>query len=200
MEFDFGGITESGIDIKTGFDYTGGQDRYVSALQRYYRSSEGNKEKIKDYLEKNDMENLEIIFHSLKSNSKMIGALSLSDKFAALEAAAGRGDIDSINTGIDVAGKEYQTVLEALRPYGEMETFRAAGELTAEEAKETAEKLLEALDEFSDDLASDLISKLAGFPFRITQKEKLRKAAELINDFLYNDAAEVIREIIPFIE
>ena len=45
MNFDLENITGAGIDLKTGFDYTGGQDRYVSALQRYYKSSESNMEK-----------------------------------------------------------------------------------------------------------------------------------------------------------
>ena len=81
-----------------------------------------------------------------------------------------------------------------------MERLKAEGELTGEEAKETAYKLLAALDDFSDDLAAELISKLAGYPFRITQMNKLQKTADLINDFMYDDAAELIKEIIPSIE
>ena len=200
MNFDLESITGAGIDLKTGFDYTGGQDRYVSALQRYYKSSENNKEKISDFLAKEDAENLEILFHALKSNSLMIGARSLSEKFALLESASFNGDMDTVNSNIKETLDEYEKILEALKPLGEMERFKAEGELTGEEAKETADKLLAALDDFADDLAADLISKLAGYPFRITQMNKLQKAADLINDFMYDDAAELIKEIIPSIE
>ena len=200
MNFDLESITGAGIDLKTGFDYTGGQDRYVSALQRYYKSSESNKEKIRDFLNREDTDNLEILFHAIKSNSLMIGALSLSDRFALLETSSRDGDLAAVNSNIKETLDEYEKILEVLKPLGEMERLKAEGELTGEEAKETADKLLAALDDFSDDLASELISKLAGYPFRITQMNKLQKAADLINDFMYDDAAELIKEIIPSIE
>ncbi len=200
MNFDLNSIAELGIDLTTGLGYTGGQERFISALQRYYKSSESNKERLREGLENGDMESLQILFHSLKSNSKMIGAVSLADKFQALETSAGNKDADAINEGVKEAIEEYEGILEALRPLGEMEPLRAEGELSAEEAKETVGKLLEALEDFSDDLASDLVSKLAGYPFRITQKEKLRQASELIKDFLYSDAEEIIREISSSIE
>ncbi|MBR2187749.1 MAG: Hpt domain-containing protein, partial [Lachnospiraceae bacterium] len=188
------------IDLKTGFDYTGGQDRYVSALQRYYKSSESNMEKIRDFLNREDTDNLEILFHAIKSNSLMIGALSLSDRFALLETYSRDGDLAAVNSNIEETLDEYEKILEVLKPLGEMERLKAEGELTGEEAKETAYKLLAALDDFSDDLAAELISKLAGYPFRITQMNKLQKTADLINDFMYDDAAELIKEIIPSIE
>ena len=200
MNFDLESITGAGIDLKTGFDYTGGQDRYVSALQRYYKSSESNKEKIRDFLNREDTDNLEILFHAIKSNSLMVGALSLSDRFALLETSSRDGDLAAVNSNIEETLNEYEKILEVLKPLGEMERLKAEGELTGEEAKETADKLLAALDDFSDDLAAELISKLAGYPFRITQMNKLRKAADLINDFMYDDAAELIKEIIPSIE
>lgn len=200
MNFDLESITGAGIDLKTGFDYTGGQDRYVSALQRYYKSSESNKEKIRDFLDKEDTDNLEILFHAIKSNSLMIGALSLSDRFALLETSSRDGDLAAVNSNIEETLNEYEKILEVLKPLGEMERLKAEGELTGEEAKVTADKLLAALDDFSDDLAAELISKLAGYPFRITQMNKLQKAADLINDFMYDDAAELIKEIIPSIE
>ena len=200
MNFDLENITGAGIDLKTGFDYTGGQDRYVSALQRYYKSSESNMEKIRDFLNREDTDNLEILFHAIKSNSLMIGALSLSDRFALLETYSRDGDLAAVNSNIEETLDEYEKILEVLKPLGEMERLKAEGELTGEEAKETADKLLAALDDFSDDLAAELISKLAGYPFKITQMNKLQKAADLINDFMYDDAAELIKEIIPSIE
>ena len=94
----------------------------------------------------------------------------------------------------------YKGVIEVLRPIGEMETVKVAGELTADEARKTADELLAALDDFDDDLSALLAGKLMGYPFRLTQKQKLREAAQYIGDFMYDEAAELIREIIPGIE
>ncbi|MBR2274989.1 MAG: hypothetical protein IJ873_02865, partial [Lachnospiraceae bacterium] len=61
-------------------------------------------------------------------------------------------------------------------------------------------QLLAALDDFDDELAAELAEKLSGYPFRITQRGKLREAAEQIGDFMYDNAADLIREILEAIE
>lgn len=200
MEFNLDNISALGIDLKTGIEYTGGNDKYISALQRYFKSSENNKKKIKDYLETSDLDNLAITVHALKSNSKMIGALSLASKFEVLEIASKNKDVETIKNNIQPTLDEYEVLLDSLKPLGEIESLKAPGELSGEEAKEVAQKLLEALDDFDDDKASELINKLAGYPFRITQKTKLKEAADNIGDFMYDEAAELIREILPAIE
>ena len=44
------------------------------------------------------------------------------------------------------------------------------------------------------------MNKLSGYPFRITQKEKLKEAIGFVDDFLYDEAAEIIKEIYETIE
>lgn len=200
MEFNLNQLTALGVDTKTGMEYTGNQDKYLSALQRFYKSSASNRTKINEFLENKDMENFAITVHALKSNARMIGAETLAKGFETLEQASKEQDIDKVNAEIKPVMQRYEGLLLAIQPLGEMETVKAAGELTADEAKETADKLLAALDEFDDELSSDLVQKLSGYPFRITQKGKLREAADLIGDFCYEEAAELIREIIPAIE
>ncbi len=200
MEFDFSILKENGISVTEGISYTGGNEKYVSALQRYFRGYESNKKALEDFLSAGDMENYSIKVHSLKSNSRMIGASALGDAFEELELASKDGDADLVNSKTHLALDLYARVIDAIRPFGEMEKVTAGDEITAEEAKETAEKLLEALDDFDDDLSAELATKLGGYPFRITQRQKLKEAAGLISDFMYDEAAELIKEIIPTIE
>ena len=200
MEFDIGILSTLGIDTKTGIEYTGGNDRYISALQRYYKSSTQNKQKISEFLNANDWDNLAIIVHALKSNSRMIGSSSLGEKFELLEKACTNKEADTVRSNIDVALNEYDIILEVLKPLGEAETFKAEGEIGGDEAKAIADQLLQALDDFDDELSAELVNKLSGYPFRITQKGKLREAADFISDFLYDEAAEIIKEIYPAIE
>ena len=200
MDFDLSTLAMSGLDIGMGLGYTGGEDKYVSALQRYYRSSGQNREKIASLLEADDIEGFAIVVHALKSNSRMIGAPELAAGFEKLEMAARGNDRPAVDAQLETVLGEYERTLEILRPLGEMDSFRAADEIDAQEARKTADELLEALDDFDDDLAASLAKKLAGYPFRITQKEKLRSASEKIGQFLYEEAAELIREIYPSIE
>ena len=200
MEMDITWIEEAGLDMKTGMEYTGGPDKFISAVQRYFRNYEKNRAMMEEYYAQKDHENFKITVHALKSNSKMIGATALSGLFETLEAAAGSKDEGVIEELTPRVLKDYENLVEKLKPAGEMGDVRAADEISGEIAKETAEKLLDALDDFDSDLAAELVKKLSGYPFRMTQAKMLKEAAGYIDDFLYDEAADIIRQITPEIE
>ncbi len=200
MEFDFGILEGKGISVTEGISYTGSSEKYVSALQRYFRGYESNKKALEDFLSSGDMDGYSIKAHSLKSNSRMIGASALGGVFEELELAAKEGKAEFVGSRTKEAMELYGRVIEAIRPFGEMEKVTAGDEISAEEARETAGKLLGALDDFDDELSAALAAKLEGYPFRITQRQKLKEAAGYISDFSYDEAAELIKEIIPAIE
>lgn len=193
-------LSETGLDTKTGISYTGGQDKYISALQRFYKNYERNRAKVCEYLEAKDYENYMITVHALKSNAKMIGARDLSTLFETLEMAARNNEIGVIEPQNAVALKEYDELIQKLAPIGAMGGVRAADEISAEVARETIDKLLAELDDFDDEEAKRLAKILSGYPFRMTQADKLREAVALIEDFMYEEAAEIIRQIAPAIE
>ena len=200
MDFDIDRLQAYGIDIKKGIEFTGGRENYISALQRFYKSSEKNTAKIHDFLEDKDLENLEIIVHALKSNSKMIGAAELSAGFETLEMASKEKDINGVLANIGQTLTNYKKVLELLEPLNVEETLKAPGEISGDEARAVADNLLEALDNFDDEAAAEYAKILSGYPFRITQKVRLEQAAECINEFMYDEAAEIIKDIYPTIE
>ena len=202
MEYDFGPIEALGVDINTGIGFTGNKDLYIIALQTYYKSSASNKEKIKEYLQSENMPDFAITVHALKSNSRTIGDASLGTKFETLEFAAKEGDIAKVKLNLAPALNEYEELLNALKPIAEGssdDSSSAGGELSASQAKEIAEKLLAALEDFDDELSAELAAKLSAYPFRIVQKVKLKDATEKIADFNYDEAAELIKAIIPAI-
>ena len=200
MEMDITWLNETGLDTKTGISYTGGQDKYISALQRFYKNYEKNRAKVCEYLQAKDYENYMITVHALKSNARMIGARDLSTLFETLETAARNNEIGLIEPQNAVALKEYDELIQKLAPIGAMGDVRAADEISAEVARETVDKLLEALDDFDDEEAKKLAEVLSGYPFRLTQAEKLKEAAAFIEDFMYDEAAGIIRQIAPAIE
>ena len=193
-------LNEIGLDTKTGMDYTGANDKYLSAIKRYRTSYEKNKTNIVEYLKAKDYESYMITVHALKSNSRMIGAMKLGEAFEELEMAARNNSIDVIEAKTQPALEMYDELIQKLSPIDEFGDVRAADEISGDVAKATADKLLEALDDFDDELSKELAKKLSGYPFRITQKEKLKEAIAYIEDFLYDEAADVIREIYSAIE
>ena len=193
-------LSEIGLDTKTGMDYTGGSDKYLSAIKRYRGSYEKNRIKISEYLKNKDYESYMITVHALKSNSRMIGAMSLGEAFEELEMAARSDSIEVIDAKTQPTLEMYDELIKKLSPIDELGDVRAADEISAVVAKDTADKLLVALDDFDDELSKELAKKLSGYPFRITQKEKLKEAIAYIEDFMYDEAIDVIREIYSAIE
>ena len=200
MEYDLKWIEEIGLDINSGIGFTGGRDKYISALQRFFKNKENNLKKINEFLSGEDYENYMITVHALKSNAKMIGATHLSDGFERLEIASRDGEIEVIKDHNFEVIAEYEELIQKLSPIGEIGEFKAADEISSDVAKQTAAELLDALDDFDDDKSKELALRLSGYPFRITQKEILQKAIEYIEDFFYDEAADEVRKIIPEIE
>ncbi|MBR5420311.1 MAG: Hpt domain-containing protein [Lachnospiraceae bacterium] len=193
-------LNEKGLSVSEGIGYTGSEEKYLSALQRFFKGYEGNAKLIREALAAEDIENYSIRVHSLKSNSRMIGADALAEGFEKLEAASKDKDTEFIHGATEDVLKQYAEVCEWIRPIGEMERVKVSGEISAEEARETADKLLEALDEYDDGLSAELAARLMGYPFRLTQKQKLKEALDHIGDFMYEEAAELVKEILPAIE
>ena len=200
MDYDFKWLDEIGLDTKNGMAYTGGQDKYIAALQRFYKGFDKNSARIDSFLLKEDYDNYLITVHALKSNAKMIGAPELSSIFEALENAAREGQFDTIRSDTPTAIQEYGALVKKLAPIGEIEDFHPADEISGEEAKRVADELLEALDDFDDDKSKELLQRLSGYPFRLTQKEILKTAKEYLDDFLYDETADAVKEVIPSIE
>ncbi len=200
MNNDISWLNETGLDIKSGLDYTGGTDKYLSAIKRYRDNHEKNKDMILNSLGSKDYESFTITVHALKSNSKMIGAMRLGKEFEELETAARNGNTEAVEKNTKPALDLYDDLIAKLSPIDSLGEVHAVDEISAEIARETADRLLEALDDFDDDLSKELVSKLSGYPFRITQKEKLKEASAYIEDFLYDEAAEVIKQIYSSIE
>ena len=200
MGTDLTWLDEAGLDTKTGISYTGGEDKYVSAIARFYRNYEKNRARICGYLASGDYENYMITVHALKSNARMIGAENLSVLFEKLETAARNNETGLIEEENAAALKQYDDLIQKLSPIVGMGDVRPADEITAGIAKETAEKLLAALDGFDDEEAKKQAQILSGYPFRMTQAAKLKEAVSRIEDFMYDEAADIIRQIVPTIE
>lgn len=200
MNYDISKLEAFGIDIKTGLEYTRAENKYLSALLRYYKNFEKNKTNAAEFFSKKDWDNYMILVHALKSNSKMIGAMTLGEEFERLEMAARNHETDVIEQNHERVFLSYETMVHNLEEIGQMEDVKAAGEISGEEAKEVSKQVLDALEDFDDETALEQILILTGYPFRITQQTRLKEAKSYVEDFMYDEAAEIIKELLPEIE
>ena len=192
-------FAEAGIDREAGLGFTGSEDRYMSALKRYRDAYEKNRANIEKLYTDKDYENYMIAVHAMKSNSRMIGAAELAKLFEELEMAARNNEIAVIEEKTAAALSEYEKLYNKLDSVLAKKDESPSAEISADEAKDIASKLLDALDDFDDELSKELVIKLAGYSFNAEMKEKLKEAESYINDFMYDEAAELIKEISPTI-
>ena len=183
----------AGLDIKTGIAYTGNIEKLMQAAGRYSANREKNSAKVKEFFDAEDYENYMIVVHSLKSNSRMIGATELAGDFEKLEMAARNNDpsfIKEKTAQVLASYKELADRLAELSSSGDR-----ADKISADRAREVASSLLKTLDDFDDDKSRKLIKILSGYPFEPSLAGKLNEAAGYIDDFMYDEAAEIVKTV-----
>ncbi|MBO4928435.1 MAG: response regulator [Clostridiales bacterium] len=112
---DFSVLRSAGIDPNTGLHYCQNDEAfYRSLLAEYAHVKTEKSENLRKNLQAGNWHDYAIDVHALKSTSKMLGALSLSDKAARLEAAANADDGDTVRAGHDAMMEEYETVAKAI--------------------------------------------------------------------------------------
>ena len=195
MEYDLSWLEEIGIDVEKGLEYTRHIDKYIELTHKYYKSYENNYNSLQDSYSSKDWRNYCITAHSLKSNSRMIGISSLADKFEKLEHASKSEDVGAIDSMHDTVLNEWSKLVRSLSKIEDYSEDNIAEKISSDEAKKTAHDLMEALDDFDDVSSKKLAAKLSGYSFTEDQKKRLDEASDYIDDFLYDDALEIIREL-----
>ena len=103
------------IDKKTGLLYCGQDESfYEQVLSEYFIESKEKKASIDRCYNEKNWEEYGILVHSLKSTSKMIGALGLSEIALRLEKAAKSGDTDAVERAHENMKKAYSDVTEMI--------------------------------------------------------------------------------------
>lgn len=101
-------LEKLGIDIHMGLEYCQNDMKlYKKILLQYAEEAMDKQEEANRYLGDKDFKNYEILVHSIKSNSKMIGALHLYEMTKKLEEAAEACREDEILIAHDEAIKAY---------------------------------------------------------------------------------------------
>lgn len=197
---DFYDLVNAGINVSEGISYTGRDDKYISAIQRFYSSYEKNRKDIEGFIEAGDIENYTILVHAVKSNARTLGADKLFELALDLEMKGREKDVDYVIQNNPKMFEEYEKVIDIFKPYGEMEKVKPADEIDETEAFEVVSNLLSALEDFDDERSLELMDKLSGYPFRPTQKNLLSDAKKYVEDFFYDEATAIIVGLTKYIQ
>ena len=113
---DLNALHAAGIETNIGLQYVQNDAQFYRSILGDYVDGEAEKKKlIQTCYAEEDWHNYMIQVHSLKSSSKMIGAIELSEMAAKQEQASKEGDTDTIRTGCAPMIKKYKEVADAIR-------------------------------------------------------------------------------------
>ena len=112
---DYDVLEEVGVDTDTGLSYCNNDSAfYKTILNEYYQKAYKKIHDIQKYCDEEDWKNYAILVHALKSSSKTIGAIGLSEIAARMEQAANNNDKDSIMSENEIMLHEYNRTIDAV--------------------------------------------------------------------------------------
>lgn len=174
------------LDTQAAIALLGSEKLFWTVLKDYYRMIDRKSARIKELKETEDWSGYTIEVHALKSSSKQIGAMQLSERAAALEKAGNALDIERICADTDEMLAQYRGYMAILEPFFPEEDTKEEekAKIAAEELQKFLEEMKGAVEDLDMDHMEQVISQMAGYRYEGWQRElfaQLKNAVELID-------------------
>ena len=104
------------LDINEGLDNCMNPETYLFVISEFYREIDGRINELEKYLSSDDIKNFTIKIHALKSASRQIGAVALSEKAKQLEVAGMADNTNYIYANMDTLIKDLHDLRVAFAP------------------------------------------------------------------------------------
>ncbi|SFG61887.1 response regulator [Oribacterium sp. WCC10] len=187
----------TGIDLATALSNTGTKELLFEIVKDYRAHITKTADKIESEYQDKDWENFTIDVHALKSTSRIIGAIELSEMCQKLETAGKASDISTIETLTDSMLDLYRSYLQNLSPLdtlsaktGDIGTEGTAG--YADEADISASKKKEAIPvSVLNDILTDVKTHLEDFDYTAVEETLARLDEYKLSDTLKGKISEI---------
>lgn len=159
------------LDTKMALLLLGNETLFWTVLKEYYESIPEKADAIETCFKNGDIKNYTILVHSLKSNSKQIGATALAKKAEYLEKCGNAGDIDTIREKTPELLDDYRGYILKLAEYFPEEEEEEEI-LMADDAKvrELLGEMKAALESFDTLLIEEVYGKMTKYEYSKKQK------------------------------
>lgn len=183
-----------GIDVETGMKYAGDAELYESLLEDFYCLIDSKSDKIKKALDEEDLETFTIEVHALKSTSRMIGALELSECFKELEELGRQKNKEVLEERLPSVLELYQSYKKKLCRFDQT----SQGERMKADNGTIAgllQDMSEAMDCFDVDGVDELMKKLEGYEIPESCEEKMKELRVCVADVAMEDVMRLCSEM-----
>ncbi len=183
------------LDVSFALKFLGSEDLFWTVLKVYYRSIEKKAELIKSLEEQEDWPGFTIEVHALKSSSKQIGAISLSEKAAALEKAGNARDSEFIHKRTDEMLLQYVGYQTMLEPFcAEKAETEGKEEAPVEKLQGFFAEMRIALEDLDMDKMEEVIQDMKQYGYVGWQGELFEQLKIAVEEVEVDDCEAVIHQ------
>lgn len=182
-----------GLDVEAALQLLGNEKLYWLVLKDYYHLISKKAELIDRYEKNEDWHNYTIEVHALKSASRQIGAITLSDMAAALEQAGNENDGETIHAQTPCLLEKYMEYSRILQPYfpEEVRNDQDKAEAGDEVLPSLFRKLRKALDDLDLNEMEEALQDMKQYRYEGWQRELFERLLTAVDD-IDVDACEAI--------
>lgn len=190
----------AGLDINEAMKYCTNTDELYHTLRMYVDDSENHIGTLKEALSSEDWNTYKIHAHTVKSTSRLIGAMELGDFAFEFEKAAGDGNAAYIKDNHEEFISRYSAIVDAVANELASQAKSSGGvelhPITLEELKSDCDKLNEGLDNYDLDEIREVLDNLENADLLYEIKKKLQKGLDSFDYGIIGEACEELKEII----
>lgn len=189
-------IEIEGLDTEAALKLLGNEKLFWAVLKDYYHVIEKKAALIKSLEEQEDLHRYTIEVHALKSASKQVGALSLSEKAANMEKAGNDNNAELIHQCTDAMLEQYRSYIQILQPFfpEEKKAQKEQKELTEDILHHFFNDLRVAIEELDMDRMEEVMGNMEEYKYNNEQEEMFGQIKESIEEFDVDLCEEIIQK------
>lgn len=170
----------SDINLKEAIQNCGGCDVLENVIKDFYISIDSKAAAIKGFLEEEDIRNYTVLVHALKSSSRLIGAMELSEMCAELEEYGDKDNIEAIREKNDEMLQKYLSYKESLKAVDKKDKSDLP-EISIDELEGAFKDIKELIEAYDFDTADSILKMLDDYSIPKEAAEKYKNLVELMS-------------------
>lgn len=183
------------LDTDSARKLLGNDTLFWKILKEYYRAIPAKSVSIKELEEREDWAAYTVEVHALKSASRQIGAINLSNMAAELERAGNELNIEKIKKNTDQMLQKYVCYIDILKPYCEEEEDTAEKEcIDKVHLNNLFDHMLEALDNLDMDRMEEVVIEMDRYSYQGVQNEYIEHLKVAVANIDVERCEEIIRK------
>ncbi len=189
-------IVVGDLDVSFALKFLGNEDLFWSVLKVYYKAIEKKAKLIKSLEEAEDWPAYTIEVHALKSSSKQIGAITLSDRAAALEQAGNARNSSFIHKHTGRMLQQYLSYRDVFAPFcpDEEEGENHKDEITIACLLKYFADMRMALEDLDMDKMEEVVHEMNRYSYEGWQQELFTRLKDAVEEIDVDSCEFILQE------